>query len=177
MSLLVRTTAPNVMVMNNIRAAIAALDKDQPVYGVQTLEQALAQSVAPWRFYALLLGCFAGLALALAALGIYGVISYSVVEREREMGIRMALGARSRDVLTLVLRQAMTLVLTGILLGVAASYALTRSIAKLLYGVEAHDPSTYLAVSLLLLSIALLAAYRPARQATRVDPLVALRSE
>lgn len=177
MSLVLRTSLPTATVVKDIRATIAELDQDQPIYGVQTLEQALAQSVAPWRFYSLLLGCFAGLALLLSALGIYGVISYAVSERRQEMGVRLALGARPRDVLKLVLRQAMTLVGMGILLGIAAAQAVIRFIANLLYGVEAHDPATYLAVSLLLLGVALLAAYHPARRATKVDPLVTLRSE
>jgi len=177
MSLVLRAAAPTASVVSAIRAAIAQLDQDQPVYGVQTLEQSLAQSVAPWRFYSLLLGCFAGLALVLAALGIYGVISYSVVERRREIGIRMALGARPRDVLRLVLRQALTLVLTGLALGLAASYAATRAIAHLLFEIKPYDPITYLAVSLILLGVACLAVYGPARRATQVDPLVTLRCE
>jgi putative ABC transport system permease protein len=177
MSLVLRTTAPTANVVNSIRATIAQLDKDQPVHGVQTLEQSLAQSVGPWRFYALLLGCFAGLALILAALGIFGVISYSVVERRQEMGIRMALGARPSDVLKLVLKQALALVLTGLALGLIISCASTRAIANLLFEIRPYDPATYLAVSLILLGVAFLAAYWPARKATKVDPLVALRHQ
>jgi putative ABC transport system permease protein len=177
MSLALRAAAPTTKVVSAIRAAIAQLDKDQPVYGVQTLEQSLAQPVAPWRFYSLLLGCFASLALVLAALGIYGVISYSVVERRQELGIRLALGAQPRDVLKLVLRQALALVLTGIALGLAGSYATSRFIANHLFEVKPYDTATYLAVSAILFGVALLAAYRPARRATQVDPLVVLRCD
>jgi putative ABC transport system permease protein len=177
MSLVLRATAPAAIVVQAVRTTVAQLDEAQPVYGVQTLEQSLASSVAPWRFYSLLLGCFAGLALLLAVLGIYGVISYSVVERSQEIGIRMALGARPRDVLRLVLRQALTLVAAGLAVGVVASYIATRAIANLLFGIKSYDPVTYLAVSLILLGVACLAVFWPARRATKVDPLIALRCD
>ena len=144
---------------------------------VKTMEQILASSLTDWRFHAILLGAFGALAMFIAAIGIYGVISYSVAQRTHEIGIRMALGAATRDVLTMVVKQGAILAAIGIAIGLVAAFGLTRLMTSLLYGVRATDPSTFVAVSLLLTGVALLASYIPARRAMRVDPIVALRYE
>ena len=160
-----------------VEQAIWRIDPDQPIGKVTTLEQAAAESITSTRLYAVLFGTFAALTLALAALGIYGTVSYSVGQRTREIGIRMALGAQRGDVLRLVLGQGTRLILAGLGLGVVASLALARLVASLLYGVDARDPATLGLVAALLGTVALLASYLPARRATRIDPLTALREE
>jgi putative ABC transport system permease protein len=160
-----------------VRAQVTALNKDQAVFNVRTLEQAVARSVAARRFSMMLLTVFAVVALALASLGIYGLMSYAVAQRTREIGVRMALGAQASDVLKLVVREGMKLALVGVTLGLVASLALTRTMKNLLFGVSATDPATFSAIALLLTLVALLAALVPARRATKVDPLVALRCE
>jgi putative ABC transport system permease protein len=156
---------------------IQGIDKDQPISDVRTMESWIAESVARARFGTLLLSAFAAAALILAAVGIYGVISYSVSRRRNEIGIRLALGAQARDVLQLVLRQGMTLVFAGMGLGLLGALALTRVLSSLLYGVSATDPTTFAAIALLLAGVSLVACYIPARRATRVDPNDALRYE
>jgi len=141
------------------------------------MDTLVARSVAQRRFVLTLMGVFAGLALVLAALGIYGVVAYSVSQRTHELGIRMALGARQNDVLIMVLRQGMTLTLIGIGIGLMAALAMTRWVAGILYGVSATDPLTFASIALLLTGIALLACYLPARRATKVDPMIALRRQ
>jgi predicted permease len=160
-----------------VRNEIKSLDRDLPVMRVQTLEQQFALAVARPRFGATLIALFAALALILASVGIYGVISYSVTQRTHEMGVRIALGARSRDVLKLVVRQGMALTAIGVAIGLIASFALTRLIRTLLFGVSATDTATFVLIPLLLAVVALLACYIPARRAARVDPIVALRYE
>ncbi len=160
-----------------VRGQVAALNKDQAVFNVRTMEQAVAQSVAARRFSMLLLTVFAIVALALASLGIYGLMSYAVAQRTREIGVRMALGAQVSDVLKLVIGQGMKLALAGVALGLVASVALTRTMKNLLFGVSATDPVTFAAIALLLALVALLACWIPARRAAKVDPVVALRSE
>jgi len=160
-----------------IRQQVWAIDKDQPVFDVYTMQQVRSMSVTLHAFSSVMLAIFAGVALVLAAVGIYGVMAYAVTQRTHEIGIRMALGARGSDVVKLVVKQGMVLTIIGVVLGVAGSLALTRFMAKLLVGVEATDPLTFSAVSLCLLLAALLACYLPARRATKVDPLVALRYE
>jgi putative ABC transport system permease protein len=141
------------------------------------MESLLSKSLAKARFNTALLSVFAGVAILLAAVGIYGVMSYTVSQRTNEIGIRMALGARGRNVLYLVIRQGMSLALIGVAVGLAASAALTQLLKKLLFGVSATDPLTFGAIALLLTFIALLACYIPARRAAKVDPMTALRSE
>ncbi|HEV2915191.1 MAG TPA: ABC transporter permease [Pyrinomonadaceae bacterium] len=161
----------------SVIAQILSIDKDQAVARVQTLDQMIAGSVARPRFYMLLLTVFAGVGLILTVVGIYGVMAYSVAERTHEIGIRMALGARQRDVLRMVLGHGMLLALAGIALGLAAAFLLTRVVASLLFEVSATDPLTFACVALLAALVALLACYIPARRATRVDPMIALRYE
>ena len=153
------------------------MDRDQPVFGLEPMEQLIEESVATQRFATLLLGMFAGIALMLGSVGIYGVMSYLVTQRTHEMGIRMALGATRTDVMRLVLRYGLTLAAAGLVLGLIGSVALTRLLVTLLYGVSPTDPITLGAMGALLVGVALLACYLPARRATRVDPMVALRYE
>jgi putative ABC transport system permease protein len=141
------------------------------------MDQVVSGSLKDWRFHAVLLGIFAALALVIAAIGVYGVISYSIAQRTHEIGIRLALGAQRRDVLRLVVSQGARLALAGIAVGVLAAIGLTRLMASLLYGVTPTDPVTFIAVAILLLIVALVACYIPARRAMRVDPMVALRYE
>jgi putative ABC transport system permease protein len=177
MSLVVKTGADARSLAGAVRNEVRALDKDLPVYNVKTLDDYLAMSVAQPRFNTLLLASFAALALVLTAVGLYGVMSYSVVQRTHEIGVRLALGAQSSDVLKLVVGQGMLLALIGTGLGLLASLAATRVLASLLYEVSAADPLIYAGITLLLTTVALLACYIPARRATKVDPMVALRYE
>jgi putative ABC transport system permease protein len=147
------------------------------VYGVRLLDEIVADNTAPRRLAALMLGLFAVVAFILAAVGIYGVMSYSVTQRTHEIGIRMALGAQRRDVVRLVVGQGLALAVIGVAVGLAAAFALTRFTSTLLFRVNATDPVTFGAISLLLSLVAVLASYLPARRATHVDPLVALRYE
>ena len=178
MSLVVRSVADNpVSLAGSVREAIKQIDKDQYVAAVQPMTKLVAESVARRRFNAMLTGLFAAVALLLAAVGIFGVLNYTVAQRTQEIGLRVCLGAQTRDVLRLVLGQGVRLILFGLTLGLAASFALTRVLASMLFGVTPTDPLTFAAVSFLLTSVALLACYLPARRATKVDPLVALRYE
>jgi putative ABC transport system permease protein len=156
---------------------VQAIDPDQPIAAIKTMQQWMETSVAAPRYRTTLLGLFAVVALVLASTGIYGVMSYSVTQRTHEIGVRMALGARRLDVLKLVVRQGMGLVVIGVALGLVGAFALTRVMASLLFGVTAKDPVTFVAVAALLALIAFIACYIPARRATKVDPLVALRYE
>ncbi len=177
MNLVVRTAGDPRSVAGAVRSRVSALDPDLPVTSIQTMDEVLETAAAQPRFTTALLGALSTTALLLAIVGIYGVISYSVSERTKEMGIRIALGAARADILRLVLRQALILALAGIGIGLAASVALTRLLAGMLYRVSTTDPITFAAGSLLFAAIALLASYIPARRATRVDPMVALRYE
>ena len=177
MQLAVRTAAEPESLVSAVRGEIAAIDPDQPIYRVATLEQTLSDSVAPRRFNMLLLGIFAFIALALATVGIYGVMAFSVAQRTHEIGIRMALGAERRDVLGLIVREALRLMLAGSLLGVGGAWALTRSLTSFLYDVRPTDPLTFLVVPAGLVAVAIVASYIPARRAAKVDPMVALRYE
>jgi putative ABC transport system permease protein len=177
MALVLRGTVEPSSLAPALRQAVHEVDPALPVYEVMTMDERLSNSVAARRFNLLLLGGFAALALLLAGVGVYGVISYVVTQRTQEVGIRMALGAQSKDVLRLFIRQGMALVLFGVGLGLLGAFALTRVMTSLLFGVSANDPLTFAGVALLLSLIALLACYLPARRAVRIDPLVALRHE
>ena len=175
MNLLLRTSAPPLSVISAVRVQIAAMDPEQPITKVQTLETIIDSSRAQPRFTALLVGIFSLTALTLAVIGIYGVLSYSVAQRTHEFGIRLALGAERADIQGLVLRQAFTLAITGIAIGITAALLLTRLAGSMLYKTGARDPVTFILAPLIFLTVALLAGYLPARRATRVDPMEALR--
>ena len=175
--LIVRTKSDPSAVAAAVRQAVWTVDKDQPVSDVKTMEQVFSATVSRERFQTLLLTIFASVALVLACVGLYGVISYAVAQRTHEIGIRMALGARRADVLKLVINQGMALTLAGIGLGLIAAFAATRVMSELLFGVSARDPLTFAIVSGLLILVAVIACYVPARRATKVDPLIALKYE
>ena len=177
MDVIVRAEGDPAALVPAIRAQIAQLDPDQPVTKVRTLEQVIERASGPQRLAAQLLSAFALAALLLAALGIYGVVSYAVSRREREIGVRMALGAQAGDVLRMVLREGLRLTFAGVLCGILAALALARLLAGFLYGVSATDPATYLGVAGTLALVAVLASLLPARRATRVDPGISLRAE
>jgi len=176
-TLTVRTAGDPLKLVNLVKQAVWSVNRDQPVSNIRTMEQVLAESVAQPRIFTLLLGVFAALALALASVGIYGVVSYSVSQRTHEVGVRLALGAEQFDVLRLVIGQGMLLTGIGLGIGLAGAMALTRFLSSFLYGVRPTDPITFAAVALVLAVVALLAAYIPARRAMKVDPMVALRYE
>jgi putative ABC transport system permease protein len=175
--LFVRSALPASSVAAAIRKEVATIDRNQPLTSVKTMAEVIGATTAPRRFNTWLLGVFAIVALVLAALGIYSVISYSITLRTQEIGIRMALGAQRATILTMVLRKGMLLTLFGTALGMAGAFVLTRWMASMLFGVSASDPATYALVVFVSLGAALLACSIPARRATRVDPLVALRYE
>jgi putative ABC transport system permease protein len=177
MSLMIRYVEGGTGIAGAVRNEVLALDKDQPVYSIRTLDSVLSESVAVPRFRTLLLGIFAGVALILAGVGIYGVISYGVSQRTHEIGIRMALGAQATDVLKLVVKGGMMLALIGVAVGIAGALALTRLLTTLLFAVTPTDAVTFATVSVGLIVVALFACFIPARRATKVDPLVALRYE
>lgn len=177
MTILVRTEKNPLTLVSAVRTELRQLDPEQPMAAIATMDQLLSGSLSRSRFTMLVLGVFAGLALVLACVGIHGVIAYSVTQRTQEFGIRIALGASRRDVLRLVLSQGTRLTLIGIGLGIVAALAVTRLLASLLFGISSTDPLTFTAVALLLALVALAACYIPARRATQVDPIVALRYE
>ena len=177
MSLVVRIAGDPAPVAQALTQVIRSLDPNQPVADVRLMEEVISASVLRQRFNMVLLGVFAGTALVLAAVGIYGVMSFFVTQRTHEMGIRMALGARRGDVLGLVLRQGMAVALIGVALGLSGAFAMTRALSGLLFSVKATDPITFSGISLLLALVALAATYFPARRATKVDPMIALRYE
>jgi putative ABC transport system permease protein len=177
MALVVRTTNDSASLAAAVRAEVWAIDKDQPVFNVKTMDEILATSLAAQRFNLILLVSFAVVALLMATMGVYGVSAYAVSQRTQEIGIRMALGAQAGDVLKLILYWAMRLMLIGVACGLAAAFALTRLMESLLFGVSATDPLTFAVITFLLAGVALLACFVPACRATKVDPMVALRYE
>ena len=180
MTVMLRSSLPPEAVMSAARNSVRATGNRQPIFAVRTMEEIASQSMSPQRFPMVLLGLFACLALLLAAVGIYGVTSYSVAQRVREIGIRMALGAHRQDVFRMVIRQGLRMALLGLIIGVPAAMILTRvvlSLSHLLYGVGRNDPVTFMSVSVLLAGVAVVACYIPAHRATKVDPMVALRYE
>jgi putative ABC transport system permease protein len=177
MTVAARTAGDPAGYANHMRRAVQSIDPDQPIANLRTMDELIAQSVGQRRLSMLLLSLFSGIALVLASVGIYGLMSYSVAQRSRELGVRIALGADRADVLRLVLRQGMSLALTGIVIGVGAAFGLTRLIESQLYGVRATDPATFVGVATLLGLTALAANLVPALRATRVDPAVVLREE
>jgi putative ABC transport system permease protein len=177
MEVVLRTTGDPLALGNSAREAIWSIDRDLPIPRIQTMEQNLSTRVAQRRLNMLLLGLFASVALVLSAVGIYGVMNYTVTQRTNEIGIRVALGAQIRDVLRLVVGEGMILALAGVVIGLVMTFAMTRLMASLLFGVSASDPLTFAAIAALLFGVALLACWIPARRATEVDPMVALRYE
>jgi putative ABC transport system permease protein len=153
------------------------LDPDQPISNVRTMDERITRSLSGRRFNMVMLGVFAVLALTLAAVGIYGIVAYSVTERTHEIGVRLALGAQRRDVVAMVVRHGMLMALAGTGVGLTAAFAVVRVMSELLYGISAADPATFIVIPVLLLAVALAACYIPARRATRVDPMIALRAE
>ena len=177
---IVRTPLEFSSIMPAIKAVVYSTSSDQRIYEVRTMREILSESMLPQRFPMILLGAFAGLALLLASVGIYGVISYSVAQRVHEIGIRMALGAEKRNIFRMVIGQGLRLALFGLAIGTASALILTRllsSFSHLLYGVGVNDPLTFTAVSFILAGVAILACYIPARRAAHVDPMVALRND
>jgi putative ABC transport system permease protein len=176
-ALIVRTEVEPLSLAGTVRKTVWEIDKDQPVSDISSMEEVVSESVARQRFSMLLLGVFAGLALLLAVVGIYGVMSYSVAQRTREIGIRMALGAQRSDVLKMTVVQGLPFVCAGVVIGLAAAFVLTRVMSSLLFGVSPTDPLTFIAISLMLMLVAVLASYIPAFRATKIDPMFALRCE
>jgi ABC-type antimicrobial peptide transport system permease subunit len=175
LSLALRTSLPASALEAQIRGAIQSVDPGLPVFNVTSMDEVLDASLASRRFSANLVGGFAGLAVLLASIGIYGLLAYIVGQRSREIGIRMALGARRKDILSMFLRKGIALAGVGIVAGLVFSASTTFMMASLLYGVRPHDPGVFLIVPLLLFAVAVLASYIPAKRATKVDPMFALR--
>jgi putative ABC transport system permease protein len=177
MSLAVRTGGDPMQLLAAVRGQVRAVDKDQPISNIETMDRLMAKSVAPRRFNLLLLGVFALVGLALAGMGLYGVMSYTVTQRTREIGVRMAMGAQIGDVLRQIIGEGMKLAIIGALLGLGGAFALTRLLKTMLFGVSATDPLTFIVIAAVLSIVSLLACWIPARRATKVDPMVALRCE
>jgi len=177
MAVVVKTTTEPGAMLTTMRQQVSQLDPALPIFGIHTMREIRNNNVAPERLNLGLRGGFAALALILAIIGLYGLLAFTVTQRQREIGIRMALGAQRFDVLNLVVGQGMRLILAGVVIGLLGSFALTRVLASVLFKVEPTDPLTFVTVTFSLCVVALLACYIPARRATKVDPMVALRHE
>jgi putative ABC transport system permease protein len=177
MTVILKAAGDPTQLIAAVRQQVKAVDPDQPIYNVRTMDEIRAESVAPERLNLMLLSIFAGIALVLAIVGIYGVMSYSVTQRTHEIGIRMAIGAQPRDVFRMILGQGMMLALIGVAIGLVGAFALTRWMTTMLFGIEPTDPTTFASIAILLTAVALVACYIPGRRATKVDPLVSLRYE
>jgi putative ABC transport system permease protein len=177
MTLVLRTASDPLQLVSAVRNEVGSVDKDQPLFNINTMEQVVNESMVLNRFSMYLLAVFSIIALVLAAVGIYGVMSYSVTQRRHEIGVRIALGAQRTDVIKMIVKQGMGLALLGVGIGLLAALGLMRLIASLLYGVSANDLLTFGATALLLSLVALMASYFPALRATKVDPIIALRYE
>jgi predicted permease len=175
MSLIVHTSGDPKQMVNAVRAQVTSLDRDEPVSAIQTMDEVIGASVTQQKLVLVLLGIFAGMALALAVIGIYGVITYSVIQRTQEVGIRRALGAQQADILKLVVGQGLGLAFGGVVVGLGGAFALTRLISGLLFQVSPTDPATFSGIAILLVLVAASASYIPARRAARTDPMKALR--
>lgn len=177
MTVIIKGASDPNQLISSVRGAVKAIDPDQPIYSPLTMDEIRAESVAPERLNLTLLSLFAGIALVLAIVGIYGVMSYSVTQRTHEIGIRMAIGARPGDVFKMILGHGMKLALIGVALGLVGAFGLTRLMATMLFGVEPTDATTFASISILLITVALLACYLPGRRATKVEPTISLRYE
>jgi ABC-type antimicrobial peptide transport system permease subunit len=177
MTLMVRTTGNPLQLAGAVRDEIRGVDKSVAVYNISTLDQQMGETQSQRRFLTLLLGLFSGLAVLLAAVGIYGLLHFSVVQRTQEIGVRLALGATKKDVLVLILGKGMSMACLGVVIGLVGAVAVSRFIASLLFGIRPTDPLTFTGVTLILLAVALVACYIPARQVTGIDPLKALHYE
>jgi predicted permease len=177
MTYLVRTASDPLPLVGSLRAAVSEIYRSQPIYGIRTMNEAMAEQLASWQQYLMLLGAFAAIAATLTLVGVYGLVAYGVGRRTQELGIRRALGASTGAVLRLVLRQGLVLVGIGVAVGVTGSVAVTRVLEGLLWGVSPTDPLTFALVTVVLAAAALLACYVPARRALAINPIVALRAE
>jgi putative ABC transport system permease protein len=177
LSFVMRVAGESAHLISAVRAVVAAVEPNQAIHNVMTMEQRLANTTTSRRLNTALLGSFAAVALLLAVVGIYGVMSYAVTQRRREIGVRMALGAQKSEVLGLIIHSGLRLTLLGVALGLAGAFALTRYLSSLLFSVKVTDPATFLGIAVALTGVALLACWLPARRAARTDPMVALRYE
>jgi putative ABC transport system permease protein len=177
MTVITKASADPSQLVAALRQQVTSIDPDQPIYNIRTMDEIRSESVAPERLNLTLLSIFAGIALVLSIVGIYGVMSYTVTQRTHEIGIRMAIGAQPRDVFRMVIRQGMMLALIGVAFGLVGAFALTRLMTTMLFGVTPTDPATFAGIALLLTGVALVACYIPGRRATKVDPVVSLRYE